>query len=55
MTISLAEKIYNHLLATKQGFCFYQGQLISLGDCERVLNIDSNVRYVKTLSEASHD
>lgn len=50
MTIELAEKIYNHLLKTKQGFCFYQGVIVSMGDCERILKIDSDKRYEKTLA-----
>ena len=52
MNKELAEKVYNHLLKTKQGFCFVNGGIVSLGDCERVLDIDSETRYKKTLSGA---
>ena len=52
MDKKLAAKIYNHLLKTKQGFCFYGGAIISMGYCERILEIDSDNRYKKILQIA---
>lgn len=48
LTKKEVEKIYNHLLKTKQGFCFYRGGIVSMGDCENILKIDSNERHEKT-------
>lgn len=47
MSKQLAERIYNHLLSTEQGFCFMNGGIVSMGDCERILQIDSDERYEK--------
>jgi hypothetical protein len=51
MTKELAGKIYNHLLTTKQGFCFYDGGIVSMGDCEKILEINSDSRYEKNLGK----
>ena len=50
MTKQKAGEIYNYLIKTKQGFCFYNGLIVSMGDCERILNIDSDARYQRTLA-----
>jgi len=31
----LHKKIYNHLIKTNQGFCYYEGKLITREDCQR--------------------
>lgn len=38
LTFELAQKIKAHLLKTKQGFVFYQGVLVSLDDCNTVID-----------------
>ena len=48
MNKKTAKKIYDHLLKTKQGFCYFNGVIVSMGDCEKILNIDSDERYKKT-------
>jgi hypothetical protein len=51
MTTKEAEMILNHLLKTKQGFCFYEYGIVSMGDCEKILGINSEERYRKTCEE----
>ena len=38
MDYEKAQKIYNHLLKTNQGFCFLEstGEVVSREDCEKI-------------------
>ena len=40
ITKTLAQKIKTHLLKTKQGFCFYNGMIISLERCNNILSLE---------------
>jgi hypothetical protein len=38
LTFELAQRIKAHMLKNKIGFVFYQGALISIDDCDTVIN-----------------
>jgi hypothetical protein len=48
MDKELAAKVYNHLLKNKMGWCFVNGAVVSMGECERILDIDPDPRYIAT-------
>lgn len=37
MTKEKAQEIINHLLKTKQGFCFYRGQIVTIEYLEDII------------------
>ena len=43
ITKEKAEKILDHLLQRGMGWCFYNGLLVSVEDCERIINNEQHI------------